>query len=124
MPPLRQWHRGRVCLLGDAAHATPPHAGQGASLALEDALVMAKCLRDVEDVDSAFATFQSLRKARAESIIAAARRVGSRKMPGPVGGFFRDLMLPAFIRLATRQAAATYAYRVNWDQAVSPGPCE
>src|SRR5262249_19549883 len=45
------WHRGPVVLIGDAAHATSPNAGQGASLAMEDALVLAKCLRDLPDVE-------------------------------------------------------------------------
>ncbi|MGB3327617.1 MAG: FAD-dependent monooxygenase, partial [Thermomicrobiales bacterium] len=40
------WHRGRVVGAGDAMHATSPSAGQGASLALEDAISLARCLRD------------------------------------------------------------------------------
>ena len=36
------WHRGRVTLLGDAVHATTPHLGQGAGLAIEDSLVLAE----------------------------------------------------------------------------------
>ena len=41
MPPLPAWHRGAVCLIGDAAHAIGPHVGQGVSLALEDAFIAA-----------------------------------------------------------------------------------
>src|SRR5690606_34013531 len=44
IPPLPAWHRGRVVLMGDAAHAVGPHAGQGASMAIEDAVVLAACL--------------------------------------------------------------------------------
>ena len=40
------WHRGRVVLIGDAAHATPPHLASGAGIAIEDAIVLAQCLRD------------------------------------------------------------------------------
>ena len=42
LPPLRSWHQDRVCLIGDAAHAIGPHVGQGASLALEDAFLLAR----------------------------------------------------------------------------------
>ena len=40
------WHRGNVVLIGDAAHATPPHLASGAGIAIEDAIVLAQCLRD------------------------------------------------------------------------------
>src|SRR2546425_5766081 len=58
------WHKGPVVLLGDAVHAISPSSGQGASMALEDAVVLAKCLRDIEDVEQAFATCEQLRRAR------------------------------------------------------------
>ncbi len=66
MPSLPGWHEGPVCLIGDAAHATLPSAGQGASMALEDAIVLAKCLRDLPDAERAFAAFETLRKDRVE----------------------------------------------------------
>ena len=49
MPELPVWHRGRVVLVGDAAHAVGPHAGQGASMAIEDAVVLAACSRRRHD---------------------------------------------------------------------------
>src|SRR6266567_8179094 len=52
------WHQGPVVLVGDAIHAVSPQAGQGASLAVEDAMVLAKCLRDSEDHALAFATYE------------------------------------------------------------------
>ena len=60
------WHQGPVVLVGDAIHAVSPQAGQGASLAIEDAMVLAKCLRDREDHALAFATYERLRRARVE----------------------------------------------------------
>src|SRR5690606_25600530 len=66
IPFLQQWHQGHICLIGDAAHATAPHIGQGASLALEDTLVLAQCIRDFPDLPTAFARFQSLRQARVQ----------------------------------------------------------
>ena len=44
IPPLPRWHQGRILLIGDAAHAVSPNAGQGASMALEDAMYLAKLL--------------------------------------------------------------------------------
>src|SRR5262249_3248612 len=66
---LPRWHRERVCLIGDAAHAIGPHVGQGVSLALEDAFVLAKCLRDLPEVPAAFAAFERLRRDRVERVI-------------------------------------------------------
>lgn len=43
-PPLRHWSKGRITLLGDAAHAMVPHHGQGANQSIEDAIVLADCL--------------------------------------------------------------------------------
>lgn len=100
LPSLPTWHRGPVCLIGDAAHAASPHMGQGASTALEDALVLARCLRDAHDVTRAFAAFESLRRERVERIVELARRNGQQKaIANPIGGFIRDLMLPLFIKL-------------------------
>lgn len=45
-PPLHQWSKGRITLLGDAAHAMVPHHGQGANQSIEDAIVLADCLID------------------------------------------------------------------------------
>jgi 2-polyprenyl-6-methoxyphenol hydroxylase-like FAD-dependent oxidoreductase len=58
------WSKDRVVLVGDAIHAISPNAGQGASLATEDAIVLAKCLRDIPDHSLAFATYEQLRRAR------------------------------------------------------------
>src|SRR5262249_5554402 len=58
IPSLPRWHRDSICLIGDAAHAIGPHVGQGASLALEDAFVLAKCLRDLPQATRAFDAFE------------------------------------------------------------------
>ena len=76
---MPRWHSGRVCLIGDAAHATTPSAGQGASLALEDAMVLAQCLRDIDVPAHAFAAFERARRQRVEAIVKQSRRNGQHK---------------------------------------------
>lgn len=107
---LPRWHQGRVCLIGDAAHATTPSAGQGASLALEDAALLARELREGRD----FASFQALRERRVHRIVMASRRNGSNKAPGPVGAWFRDRMLPAFLKLSAKSQHEAISYQANF----------
>jgi FAD-dependent urate hydroxylase len=116
------WHRGRVALIGDAVHATSPNAGQGASLAMEDALVVAKCLRDMPDAEEAFAAYERLRRERAEKVVAYSHRIGqSKTISSPIGIRIRDLVLPfALKRFANPQAHAwIYTYHVDWDEKVA-----
>lgn len=65
-PPLATWYRGRVVLLGDAAHALVPHHGQGANITVEDAVVLARCLGEIgpERAEDALASYQSQRLER------------------------------------------------------------
>lgn len=117
MPSLPAWRRGVVCLIGDAAHAIGPHVGQGASLALEDAFVVAKCLRDIPDVSAAFATFEQVRRDRVDAVVRQSRRTGQQKTPaGWIGRTIRDLVLPMFLRNAAKSAQALYRYPVVWEE--------
>jgi 2-polyprenyl-6-methoxyphenol hydroxylase-like FAD-dependent oxidoreductase len=65
------WHQGRVVLLGDAVHATTPHLGQGAGMAIEDALVLAEELARHELPEPAFAAYRERRFARCKYIVDA-----------------------------------------------------
>src|SRR5262245_10853253 len=62
--PARTWHRRRVVLLGDAAHPTTPNLGQGACLAVEDAVVLARAICESGDQESAFAHYYRARGRR------------------------------------------------------------
>ena len=112
------WHRGRAVCIGDAVHATDPSAGQGASLALEDAQVLAQCLRDISPIESALATFHRLRHRRAEAVVAYARTIGRRKQVSSsrLAMGLRDLMLPLFLRRAASDTTQNwlYDYQVDW----------
>jgi FAD-dependent urate hydroxylase len=97
MPPVPVWHRGRVVLTGDAAHAMTPSSGQGASLSIESAVELARCLRDLP-IEQAFTTYEELRRPRVEKVAARSARVNNDKAPGPVGRVLRDLMFPLAMR--------------------------
>jgi 2-polyprenyl-6-methoxyphenol hydroxylase-like FAD-dependent oxidoreductase len=61
-----RWHNGRVVLIGDAAHAGPPHMGQGGCMAMEDALVLSGSLRDADTVECAIDAYIRRRKPRTD----------------------------------------------------------
>lgn len=62
------WHKGRVVLLGDAVHATTPHLGQGAGMAIEDSIVLAEEIASADDPETAFKAFHARRFARCKYI--------------------------------------------------------
>ena len=89
-------------------------------MAMEDALVLARCLRDAPEPESAFARYQGLRKARVEKLTRQARRTGNQKGEvGPVGAWFRDRLLPLFLKRAAEANAWVYAYKVEWEGRVA-----
>jgi 2-polyprenyl-6-methoxyphenol hydroxylase-like FAD-dependent oxidoreductase len=91
---LPMWSRKRTILIGDAAHACSPHAGQGASLALEDAMRLSRLLGRGTELGTAFADFENERRSRVEHIVAVARRNGNQKGEfGPAGAWLRDQMV-------------------------------
>jgi len=69
----RPWHRGRIVLLGDAAHAIVPFYGQGANCAFEDCVAMVECLRREPDLDKAIADYETARCENADAIADLAR---------------------------------------------------
>jgi FAD-dependent urate hydroxylase len=125
LPSVPTWHRGPMVIVGDAAHAPSPTSGQGASMAAEDAVVLAKCLRDLPDIPRALAAYEELRRSRVERIVAQGARTGSAKTPGPVGRVLRDLALPLVFRflVTERSMAWIYDHHIDWDApAVSARP--
>jgi FAD-dependent urate hydroxylase len=85
-------------------------------LSIEDALVLAKCLRDIPDYQQAFDAFVAQRRTRVERIIKWAARINSNKAPGPFGAAMRDLLLPSILKFTADNKASTrqFAYHVDW----------
>ncbi len=88
--PAPTYVNGRVCMLGDAAHASTPHNGAGAGQAIEDALCMSRVMRHVyeaADIPRAFAVFDKVRRPRSQRQVKAARE----------SGLLYELQLPGYM---------------------------
>jgi 2-polyprenyl-6-methoxyphenol hydroxylase-like FAD-dependent oxidoreductase len=113
VPRLPSWHRGRVALIGDAAHAMSPAGGQGASMALEDAMLLGRLLADrARPVEAAFARFEQLRRSRAEATVARGYDNDQRTLKelGPFGRWMRDtVLMPMFAPLIGKALTRVYA---------------
>jgi salicylate hydroxylase len=109
LPPVRRWHGAGVVLIGDAAH--PAGADQGASMAIEDAVELARQLRGPGTVAGALARFDTARRDRAGKLakIAAANR--DAKTAGPVAAWLRARVMPlVFARFYERATGWLYDY--------------
>ena len=104
------WHNDRMIVIGDAAHAPSPSSGQGASMAIEDAVVLARCLRDASVIPSAFAAFERLRRRRVERIVTQGARSSSSKAAGPIARIIRDHALPLVFRYVVTEKSMAWLY--------------
>src|SRR5215204_5499279 len=121
LPSVPTWHRGPMIIIGDAAHATAPSSGQGASMAIEDAVVLARCLRDLPHIRRAFAAYEKLRRGRVERIVAHGARTSNSKAAGPVGRVLRDLMMPAILKRVANGGSLAWMhdYHIDWNEKVA-----
>ncbi|WP_225730814.1 MULTISPECIES: FAD-dependent monooxygenase [unclassified Nocardia] len=106
MPSVPRWHRGRMVLVGDAAHAPSSSSGQGASLAIESAIELARALRDVPGYAEAFAAYEALRRPRVEMIGGAAARTNQAK----AGGGRPAMPTPE------QMFGPVHRYEIDWDR--------
>jgi len=115
-PRVPVWHDDRMVLVGDAAHAVSPSSGQGASMAIEDAATLGRCLATISSVPAALADYERRRRGRVEKVVAYGRRSGSIKTAGPIGAALRDTMTPLIMRMLYRKGdpqAWILDYRVD-----------
>ncbi len=128
LPHVPHWTRDRLVVVGDAAHAPSPSSGQGASIALEDAVVLATSLRDhartpsalPDALHAALRAYEQARRGRVERIVKAGARSSSSKIPGPVGRRFQEAAMSLVFRylVTDRNTAWMTGSRLSWDQAV------
>lgn len=118
MPPVPHWHRGRLVLVGDAVHAPSNSSGQGASLAIESAIELARCLRDQPSAPAAFTAYEQLRRPRVERIASRAARVNQVKAPGPVLSALMPIIMRIMMKTVMnpeRNFGPDQRFRINWD---------
>lgn len=109
--PVRRMARGRIALVGDAAHPVLPFLAQGAALAIEDAAVLARCLGGQDGPARALRRYEKLRRARAERVQVEARRNGRTYHAGALVGFARDRVMGV---LGPQRMAERYAWLYGW----------
>jgi 2-polyprenyl-6-methoxyphenol hydroxylase-like FAD-dependent oxidoreductase len=105
------WARGRLALLGDAAHALTPNMGQGAGMAMEDAAVLAdelsRAARGETAVEEALTRYVARRRRRVETIVALSRQIGEEgQLAGPVACWRRNRRIRREGRSPERTQAA------------------
>jgi 2-polyprenyl-6-methoxyphenol hydroxylase-like FAD-dependent oxidoreductase len=117
---LASYVKGRVALLGDAAHAMTPNLGQGACQAIEDAVVLGVACAGASDVESALAWYDSQRRPRSQSVAKAAKMVGrfGQQMHNPIAVALRDTVMRLTPPRAALRSMARYG---DWTPPTWPG---
>lgn len=98
---MQEWYKDKVCLIGDAAHATTPNLGQGACQGIEDVYVISKLLEHIP-LDKALHRFPIIRRKKAHSIVRNSWELGKiAQFSNPMLVFTRNTafkVLPAFLK--------------------------
>ena len=114
--PAPRWHRGGAVLLGDAAHPTTPNLGQGACMAIEDAVVLARSLHRAETLTAGCAAFHAERARRVARTVLLSRFWGA-------AGLWRHPLLVGARDAVFRLGPSSWLERAARDQyAYDPGP--
>ena len=119
--PIGQWGRGRVTLLGDAAHPMTPNFGQGACQAMEDAIVLADCLAGASDVSESLQAYVARRRDRTAFITRASRRFGAvSQWENPCLCWLRDAITKSGV--ARRSGLKQFEEMLGYEVPASSGP--
>src|SRR5699024_4348119 len=107
--PVPTWHSDRIVIIGDAAH--PVGAGQGASMAIEDALALAAALQTAPSVAEALRRYDTDRRPRITKVLGTAEDNRNTKQAGPLKRRFQAGMMRIFVPMFYEKATAwLYAY--------------
>lgn len=113
LPPVPIWHRHRMLIIGDAAHCASPSSGQGASMAIEDAVVLAGHLRASDCVDTAFTGYENTRRHRVERVARYGARSSRSKTHGPIARTITDALMPHILQRITTHRTLDWLYNYN-----------
>ncbi len=114
---------GPLCC-GVHGHITDGRStGQGASLAIESSIQLARCLRDLPDAASAFHAYERLRRDRVERITKRGARTNSAKTPGPAGRKAMRALMPIFFKVMNfeKVMGQEQRYQIDWDAPAMDG---
>ena len=107
LSPFHCWNQGRIVLLGDAAHATTPNLGQGACMAMEDAVVLAELIAQGTDLDN----FSKIRAKGVHGVVKESNMIGRLGHVNSFSAFLRDVLtklLPRPVKLANLKRYHTW----------------
>lgn len=116
LPTLPLWHAGSMVVVGDAAHAAVPQAGHGASMAMEDSVVLAQCLRDLPTIEDAFTAYGRLRRSRVARAMTTSARMSKAATPaGRLQRVLRDQVLLKVLKGRTANTAEWLTdHHIDW----------
>jgi salicylate hydroxylase len=121
-PPFKDWSRGRACLIGDACHPTLPFLAQGANMAIEDGVLLARCLAEAPGHAMAFGKFEALRWERTAGVVEGSRQMADR-FHNPVLAERESALAYMDREWATEKVKARYDWLFDYDAAQTPlGP--
>ena len=115
--PLKQWTKGNVTLLGDAAHPMLPYLGQGAGQAMEDGVVLAAALAKLsDDLPAALKLYEQLRLPRASRVVLTARERGKdNHLVSPIAAWKRDILIAVRKRFGRDNSGRGTAWIPEYD---------
>jgi salicylate hydroxylase len=114
--PLRQWTKGRITILGDAAHPMLPYLGQGACQAMEDGVVLAAALEHADDPSAALMLYERVRLPRARRVVLTARERGEdNHLVSPWAALKRDALIALRRRFGHDRTGRGAAWIFDYD---------